>query len=378
MSSDPTHAGTRGPGIPGTVAVLLLAAFWLATLTGRDARSDAPPRRLEARLRRLFENNAPGIRALAVRMNGLLYLFGEQRGADTVFVASSGTRGRILLFTPEMQLERADPEDEALFARNVDAIRAQVAALREAGVARVLLVPVPTKLSVTLAVDPSVRSQVAGISPPSRAVRRSAAAYDGHATAEAYDRFVTAFRDAEGVDVVPLHRLLVARAMDPDQPVFSYEDTHWTSLGLNLAAAEVLRVWRGKQAESLKRIGQWPDDPGDLQRMLALPDRPWFRTHPMVEDVYELRAAPQSATCPGRVFLLGTSYSSHRGQTLAGLLSQASGCQVTDVSRWGEPAVVSLRALSEDYGAHLRDAVVIWELPFRDLVAPWAFRPKDR
>ncbi len=378
MSSDPTHTGTRGPGIPGTVALLLLTAFWLATLTGREVRQDAPSRHLEARLRRLFENNAPGVRALAVPMNGLLYLFGERRGADTVFVASSRTRGRILLFTPEMQLERADPNDQALFVRNVDAIRAQVAALREAGVSRVLLVPVPTKLSVSLAVDPSIRPQVEGMAPPSRTMRRPPTAYDGHATAEAYDRFVATFRDAEGVDVVALHRLLVARAMDPDQPVFCYEDTHWTSLGLNLAAAEILQVWRGRQTVSLEKIGQWPDDPGDLQRMLALPDRPWFRAHPAVEDVYELRAAPQRATCPSRVFLLGTSYSSHRGQTLADLLSEASGCQVTDVSRVGEPPVASLRSLSAEHGTELKDTLVIWEFPFRDLVTQDAFGPKER
>ena len=67
----------------------------------------------------------------------------------------------------------------------------------------------------------------------------------------------------------------------------------------------------------------------------------------MVEDVYELRPAPRSAPCPARVFLLGTSYSSHRGQSLAAL-------------------------------AHLKGALVVWEFPFRDLVDPLAFAPRNR
>ena len=180
---------------------------------------------------------------------------------------------------------------------------------------------------------------------------------------------MAAFRATAGVDVVPLHGLFVARARETEGPLFSYEDTHWTSLGLNLAAAEVLKIWRGDEGVSLEKTGEWPDVPGDLQRMLALPDRPFFRTHPMVEDVYEVRSGKRRAPCPAWVFLLGTSYSGHRGQTLAGLLSQASGCQVTDVSRWGEAPAVSFQSLIEGHGAHLREAVVIWEFPFRELAA---------
>ena len=377
MSFDWRRITTKGPGIPGVAALLLLGTFWFATFSGEDTRSGPPPKRLEARLRRLFADNAPGIRALAVPMNGLLYLFGERRGADTVFVAASSSRGGILLFTPELPLERPAPKDEECFARNVGLIRTEVAALQEAGVDRVLLVPVPTKLSVALAVDPSIRAQVEDIAPPARGGGRSAD-LDGHRTAEAYDAFAAGFDSTEGVDVVPLQRLFVARAANPDQPVFAYEDTHWTSLGLNLAAAEILRVWRGEQAVSLERAGEWPDDPGDLQRMLALPDSSWFRTHPATEDIYELRTAYDGGPCRKGAFLIGTSYSGHRGQTLAGLLSQASGCQVTDVSRWGEAPVVSLRALSEEHGAELEGAVVIWEFPFRDLVDEWAFRAKPR
>jgi hypothetical protein len=300
-------------------------------------------------------------------MNGLLFLFGEQRGAETVFVASSAVRGKILFFTPELALERRDARTLAKFEGNVAVIRQQVAALRAAGVARVLLVPVPTKLSVLLAVDPSLRPQLAGLlaqgpgpaTPP-----------DGAATATAYDEFVAAFRNEEGVEVVALHREFVARARDASRPLYVHEDTHWTSLGLCVAAAETLALWRGDQPVVLEKAGVWPDIPGDLQKMLALPDHPLFRAHPMEEEVYELRTTPADAPCPAHVFLLGTSYSSHREQSLAGLLSRASGCTVTDVSRWGEKPAASFEALSREHGPELRGAMVIWEFPFRELVSP--------
>lgn len=366
MSFGERRGGAKGPGIAGTTALLLLAVFWIATLTGEDTRQGPPSRHLEARLRRLFDNNAPGIRALALPMNGLLFLFGERRGAETVFVASSATRGRILLFTPELDLERVDSRTRAAFAHNVDVIRGQVAALRTAGVARVLLVPVPTKLSVSLAVDSSLGPQVEGLLPKGSTSARP----DGSVTAKAYDEFVAAFRNEEGVDVVPLHRTFVERAANPAQPLFVYEDTHWTSLGLTVAAAETLKLWRGEQEVLLEKTGVWADIPGDLQKMLALPEHPLFRTHPMAEDVYEVRAEPRAEPCPDWVFLLGTSYSTHREQSLAGLLSWASGCTVTDVSRWGEKPAVSFEALSREHGPHLRGAVVIWEFPFRELAAP--------
>jgi hypothetical protein len=314
-------------------------------------------------------------------MNGLLYWFGERRGADTVFVATSSSRGRLLLFTPEMELERRPLENDALFLRNTGIIHDKIAALRGFGVARVLLVPVPTKLSVELAADPSLRAGVLGIPGPAAGLSSSAARAgfpsempDGHRTSDAYERFAQSEGGLEGVSVVALQRLFTSRAASRDDPVFGYEDTHWTSLGLNLAAAEVVRAWLG-MAPTLVKTERLADAPGDLQRMLALPDRSWFRTHPFEEDVYELHRATTDVTCLHAALLLGTSYSSHRGQTLAGQLSQASGCSVVDLSVPGQGAVASFPAIFGEPRERLRDATVIWEFPFRDLLDARSFAP---
>ena len=222
----------KGPGISGAVALLLLAFFWFANR--EEVRAHREGATFEGRLRALFANNAPGIRAFAIPMNGLLYLFGERRGAETVFVARSEIRGRVLFFTPEVEFERGDPERDPVFVRNVATIRERLAALRSSGVARVLVVPVPTKLSVELAADPSLRSEARDI--PGRG-GATVATLDGDRTAAAYERLARSLGGEEGVSVASLQRLFVARAGNGDDPVFSYEDTHWTSLGLVLAAA---------------------------------------------------------------------------------------------------------------------------------------------
>jgi hypothetical protein len=363
------------PGVTGTVAALLLGIFWVASFTGEDARQEAPAQGFEPRLRRLFEDNAPGIRALAVPMNGLLKLYGEKRGAaKAVFVASSATRGGILLYTPEMQLEQADSGLEAVFTRNLAGIRAQVAGLRDRGVERVLLVPVPTKLSVLLAVDPSLRAQVGRIPVAHEEARPAAVrSFDGQRTREAYSRLVAALSGHEGVEVIALQQLFVAQAALPEGPVYGNEDTHWTSLGMNLAAREIVRAWQGTAQVSIVKIGQAADTPGDLQLMLALPDHPRFRTHAVAEDVYDLQRESPPAPCPGAAFLLGTSYSNRRGQTLAAQIEKARGCPVTDLARIGGGPLASMRPLLEGHAGQLRGAVVIWEFPFRELAEPPAF-----
>jgi hypothetical protein len=357
----------RGPGISGAVALLLLLLFWSANREEVRAHRDGAT--FEGRLRALFANNAPGIRAFAIPMNGLLYLFGERHGAETVFVARSRTRGRVLLFTPEVEFERGDPERDPVFARNLEIVRERLASLHGSGVARVLLVPIPTKLSVELAADPSLRSEAGDIPAKGGA---TVATPDGRRTAEAYERLVASLGGAEGVSVASLQRLFVARAANGDDPVFSYEDTHWTSLGLALAASEVVRVWRGTEAQ-LFRAGRLADAPGDLQRMLALPDSPRFRTHPFEENVYEARLETARGSCPAAVFLLGTSYSSSHGQTLAGQVSQASGCSVIDLSVAGKGSVASFGPLFGEHRERLPGATVIWEFPFRDLLDPASF-----
>jgi hypothetical protein len=379
--------------ISAATASALLLAFWSATFLSPDPREGAAPRRFEPRLRRMFENNAPGIRALAIPMNGLLYLFGEHRGSDAVFVATSRRHGRLLFLTSERELEQGQAgPSRVVIARNTDLVRARIASLREGGAARVILVPVPTKLSVFLAADPSVRAEVCGLEDAERC--------DGGRTAAAYERFVRSLggepegrpvsgeRDrevarAEGVDVVALQRSMAARAAR--DLLFAYEDTHWTSLGLSLAAAAVARVWQGEAAGPATpvHIGRLRDAPGDLQHLLAVPDRSFFRTHPAELDLFDLHESRPTAPCSGLssasptgdrpALLLGTSYSRPRGQRLAALLTQATGCAVTDLSVDGDGPVASFHALFADHAGDLRGAVVIWELPFRDLADPRAF-----
>jgi hypothetical protein len=345
-----------------TTAALLLAIFWAATFVAPDPRADLPPARFEPRLRRLFENNAPGIRALAVPMNGLLYLFGERRGSDAVFVATSRRQGRLLFLASERELEQGDAARlNTVIARNVDLVRARIEGLREGGATRVILLPVPTKLSVLLASDPSVRADVCGI--------QDAVRCDGGRTSAAYDHFAEA-TERGGAEVVSLQDLMAARAAH--DLLFAYEDTHWTSLGLSLAAVELARVWLGQPFAPPVKIGRLPDAPGDLQHMLALPDRPFFRTHPAEQDLYDLEPSLH-ASCSSRAILLGTSYSRPRGQALAALLTRASGCPVLDLSVDGEGPVASFHALFAEHAQDLRGAVVLWELPFRDVADPRAF-----
>jgi hypothetical protein len=348
--------------ISTTTAALLLATFWSATFLAPDPRAGARPSRMEARLRRLFENNAPGVRALGVPMNGLLYLFGERRGSDAVLVATSTRHGRELFLAAERELEPpGTARVDDLIVRNTEVVREHIRSLRAGGAARVLVLPVPTKLSVSLATDVSIRAQVCGLP--------DAARCDGSRTGAAYEAFVKVLRDDQ-VDVVALQRLFVERAAS--EVLFAYEDTHWTPLGLSRAAAETARVWRGEVVVPVP-AGRLPDAPGDLQHLLALPNRPFFRTHPAEEDLYCLRRSTPTAPCVESVVLLGTSYSRPRGQSLATLLTQASDCPVLDLSVDGSGPLASFRPLFDEQAAPLRGAIVIWELPFRDLADPRAF-----
>ena len=361
------------PWIAAGTAAALLAAFWIASFTWPDGRTDQAPRSAEARLRRLFEDNAPGVRALATPMNGLLYLFGERRGAESVAVVSSAT-GPLLLFTPELELERPSAGGASRFTANVAAIRGHVSALRQAGAARVLLLPVPTKLSILLAVDPSLRPQVAPLQAPGAHGPAPEGVLDGRRTAEAYAHLAGAFRDLPGVDVVSLQGLFVETAARRDEagPLFVPEDTHWTSLGVNLAALAVAHAWRGTEQAGLVRAGSLPDRPGDLQNMMALPGGAWFRTHPFEETLYDVRSAA-SQPCEERAFLVGTSYSTHRAQHLAAQIAKAAGCPVEDLAQGGKGPVATLEVLLKERASRLPGAVVIWEFPFRDVMTKDAF-----
>jgi hypothetical protein len=379
----PVRSASR-PAPSVVAAVGLLAAFWTSSFTLTDIRRAPPPPGAMPWLLHKLDDNAPGIRAFAIPTNALLFLFGERRGAPTVFVARSATRGGLLFFTPEMALERPQPHNDAAFLQAQRVMRAQATRLRREGVARVLIVPVPTKLSVMLATDPSLREQVGAIplEAPPRGDARSGAgrlpqplSFDGRRTAEAYDAFAASLTGIDGVSVVDLHRRFVERQAAGDW-LFVPEDSHWTSLGLNLAAAEVVRAWRGTTVDVVK-AGTTPDGEGDLQRLLALPLLPWFRVHPFVEDRYDVPLAPPPSDCPPFVALLGSSYSEHRSQPFAQQLSRASGCPVTDLSMGGRGPLASLRRMREQYHDRLRGAVVIWELPFRRVVDPAAFAPRE-
>jgi hypothetical protein len=306
-------------------------------------------------------------------MNGLLYLFGERRGAESVAVVSSAT-GPLLLFTPELELERPSAEGAARFTANVAAIRGHVSALRQAGAARVLLLPVPTKLSILLAVDPGLRPQVTPLQAPGAHGPAPEASLDGRRTAEAYAHLSGAFRDLPGVQVVSLQRLFLETAArgGEEGPLFVPEDTHWTSLGVNLAALAVAHAWRGTERAGLVRVGSLPEGPGDLQNMMALPGGAWFRTHPFEEPLYDIRREA-GRPCEERAFLVGTSYSTHRAHHLAAQIAKAAGCPVEDLARGGKGPVAMVQALLTERATQLAGAVVIWEFPFRDVMAKDAF-----
>lgn len=365
----PRHHSRRGPGIAGSVALCLLATFWMATAFGTSAQEPTSGLRFELKLRRLFETNAPGIRALALPTNAVLYSLGERRGSDRVIVARSALQGRVLLLSDELEFERGQPTARAIYAQSVASIRGRIETLRAAGASRIVLLPVPTKASVLAQADPTVAADVCA----SMSSKGAAAALgptptcDGSTTAEAYSTLVSSLAGSAGVTTVALQDLFVDETRKGGV-VYSYEDTHWTSFGIALAARETLRAWRGVAPELL-REGTLPDQPGDLQRMLALPDRPSMRTHPLAEPHYELPTA--STPCTSKVFLLGSSYSRH-GQGLATLLQRGSGCRVTDLSVAGRDADTSFGPLLADRDA-LDDAVVIWEFPFRSLIFPGAF-----
>lgn len=364
----------RGPGIAGSVALCLLATFWIATAFGTGAQERSSGLRFELRLRRLFETNAPGIRALALPSNAVLYSLREQRGSDRVIVARSGLQGRVLLLSDELEFERGQPTARPTYVHSVASIRARIETLRSAGVSRIVLLPVPTKASVLAQADPTIAADVCASmsSKGAAAAGGPAPTCDGSTTAEAYRTLVNAVaRDAD-VTTVALQNLFVEETRKGNV-VYSFEDTHWTSFGIALAARETLRAWRGVAPEPV-REGTLPDQPGDLQRMLALPDRPSLRTHPLAEPRYDLPTA--GAPCTSTVFLLGSSYSRH-GQGLATLLERGSGCRVTDLSVAGRDADTSFDQLLADRQA-LDGAVVIWEFPFRSLIFPNAFVPAEQ
>ena len=361
----------RGPGIAGGVALLLLGTFWLVTVFGTGAQPAEPRLRLELRLRRLFETNAPGIRTLALPTNVMLHAFGERRGSERVIVARSRLQGPVLFLSDELDFERAQPWTRPLYAKSVASIHARVAELRARGVARIVLLPVPTKFAVLAQADPSVSADAcAAVSGKGAAAAEAPiASCDGEATARAYRDLVSSFAGEPGVEVVALHDRFVAETR-AGRTLYAFEDTHWTSYGQALAARDALRAWGGATPRDPVRAGTLPDQPGDLHRMLALPDRPSLRTHPLADERYELPAA--AAPCPGAVFLLGSSYSRH-ADGLASQLQRGSGCAVVDLAEAGRDADASFGPLYEKHGHALPGAVVVWEFPFRMLLFPGAF-----
>ncbi|MET0553336.1 MAG: hypothetical protein ABW221_09880 [Vicinamibacteria bacterium] len=354
------------------MALLLLAAFWLATAFGTGAQAAPQSRaRLELRLRRLFEANAPGIRTLALQTNVMLHAFGERRGSERVVVARSRLQGPVLFLSDELDFERAQPWTRPLYAKSVASIRTSVSELRARGAARIVLVPVPTKFAVLAEADPSVSADAcAAVSSKGAASAAGPiASCDGTATARAYRELVAALAAEPGVAVAALHDPFVAETR-AGRTLYAFEDTHWTSYAMTLAARDALRAWRGGAPLELVRSGSIPDSPGDLQRMLALPDRPSLRTHPLVDERYELPAA--TAPCPETVFLLGSSYSRYT-EGLASALRRGSGCTVVDLAEGGRNADASFEPLYAHHGHALAGAVVVWEFPFRSLLFPGSF-----
>ena len=366
----------RGPGIAGSVALLLLATFWVATVFGTGAQPAEPRRRLELRLRRLFETNAPGIRTLALPTNVMLHAFGERRGSERVVVARSRLQGPVLFLSDELDFERAQPWTRPLYAKSVASIRARMSELRARGVARIVLVPVPTKFAVLAEADPSVSADAcAAVSSKGAASAAGPiASCDGAVTARAYRELAASLAGEPAVVIAALHDPFVAETR-AGRTLYAFEDTHWTSYAMTLAARDALRAWRGGAPLEPVRSGSIPDHPGDLHRMLALPDRPSLRTHPLEDERYELPAA--TTPCQGAVFHLGSSYSRY-AEGLAAVLQRGSGCTVVDLAEGGRDADASFGPLYAKHGHELAGAVVIWEFPFRQPALPRRLRALRR
>jgi len=230
-----------------------------------------------------------------------------------------------------------------------------------------LVLPIPPKMSVE-------RDEFGEVLPPSNTWEKHPPGVEDFAAN--YRRILDLDRD-RFVDIFGTYRDYRSKHGAAD--IYMPTDSHWSSLGVGLAAQSVLRHLKNHRypdiaIPELKIVGhdEQPTE-GDIVRLLSIPKMfsrrfPEFGWHETYYD-FDLPAAPANAR---RVVLIGTSYSHYLADTtrgLAALIGKALGrVPVTASSALGGRLIGSLKDLNER-GFKLRsDDLVLFEFATRQ---PW-------
>jgi len=184
------------------------------------------------------------------------------------------------------------------------------------------------------------------------------------------------------VDSAPLHILDLYkiyrdfRQANPDSPLYFPGDSHWSSLGITVAAQGVLNFLKQRGTEvdvgkvSFEGFGDH-ESKGQLISFLQLPES-YVTSDPdlhWTEPLYILkkdRTLKLAAAGDGRLFVFGTSFTARFNKTGYGFAEMLAAGLGKKLTAWGNPgggATQSLRYLQHEGFTLRRGDTVVWEMP---------------
>lgn len=252
----------------------------------------------------------------------------------------------------------------------IDEFRRQV----EGAGAHLVVLPIPTKLSVHREWAPA-QLPMHELWKPSKLTREELAQAE-----DATVSYKTIIRGNEdiSVDLLGLFREYARRnpskAPDFEQSLYGLTESHWTSLGISLAAQGVIknliaRSWPLELKTPVRKSSRPVALDADLITAQQLP-KSFVKKHApfqWTEPLYDWR---QKAAAPagGRLITLGSSYCKQLSKTAYGLpalLQKATGRALVDACLHGAGFMGSIHELHKKSFQFKKGDLVVWEFPIR-------------
>jgi len=202
---------------------------------------------------------------------------------------------------------------------------------------------------------------------------------------------------ASGIDAIDLVHPLRAAKASAKSDLYLHRDTHWSPMGLSVAASVIASHLLGLPVVAAHRdssryttrdttIERW----GDICEMTALPDRRslWKTESVIAQRVVDTAGRPYADSDSGAILWLGDSYSriyqtdAPRSAGIIGQVARLTGQPLASVVNDGGASTVVRQQLQRKGKLLAHAKVVVWEFVERDIrfgEKGWALEtiPKD-
>ncbi len=319
----------------------------------------------------LFKSNSNGVKAFVYPGTLFRYIFKQTNCGDWIVSRRlKGSQHNALFITDEVALENPSKEDIENINKSERKISEIVSFLKQKGAAKVLLIPIPTKLSI-LGNSCNLNHFAHGTL---GFINKQDYKPISNQSVQIFYSFYDYFQK-HGVPLVDLYKIYKEQN-SIQEPLYILEDSHWSSKGNVLCSKEVLnnlfpeihsKIYRTNQTSPSKSQN------GDLQGYFNIPNWSSLRNAPLNYVDFDLKVN-ERPVCTQNIILLGTSYSCVQNHKLAKTIERVSGCKVIDLSVPAKGPVESIKTLLAQHAEEIKNSIIIWEFPIRFTADPSNFK----